>query len=589
VESSVTHDVAIIGGGPAGSTAATLLRKYNPGLRVLVLEKEKFPREHIGESQLPPIGVILNEMGVWDKVEAANFPVKIGASFTWGRTMDRWDFDFYPVERWQDQPRPATWEGQRRFTAFQVERSIFDDILLRHAESMGAQVREQAQVRRVLSDEDRVTGLELDGGGTVSARWYVDASGQSGILRRAMGVGEWIPGELKNIATWDYWENAEWAVHIGVGATRIQVRSLPWGWIWFIPLGPTRTSIGVVCPAERYKSSGLTPEALYAEGLRLQPEIGKLIRNATPSGTLRSCKDWSQLSDRLVGENWFIVGDAAGFADPILSAGMTLSMTSARDCAYTIMELDRGEHDSTWLRNRFDERNRTNIRQHIRFGQYWYSANSCFTELQDHCRRIAADAGLKLTPQQAWAWLCQGGFTSEHQGLPTFGSFDVSSAKRLLDRFDPQGRKARLLIDGYNVFKLNLRGAVKTKAGELDNGRIRLVDCYERGTQRLPLVGYYDMMVRILERTDDVATIYQAAMQTLRAIPGPEAAMDQRMAHAFAALELMIESYWVERGKDARRPMLHASLDGSRYIRSAEETAAAVAATPDAPRIVFNI
>ncbi|MFI4916853.1 MAG: tryptophan 7-halogenase, partial [Phycisphaerales bacterium JB060] len=131
--SEISCDVAIIGGGPSGSTLATLLRKYNPALKVLVLEKEVFPREHVGESQLPAISPILNEMGVWDKVEAANFPVKLGASLTWGRDGERWDFDFYPVEEFKDEPRPAKFEGQRQRTAFQVERSIYDKILLDHA------------------------------------------------------------------------------------------------------------------------------------------------------------------------------------------------------------------------------------------------------------------------------------------------------------------------------------------------------------------------------------------------------------------------------------------------------------------------
>ncbi|MBL8745264.1 MAG: tryptophan 7-halogenase, partial [Phycisphaerae bacterium] len=127
------YDAVMVGGGPGGSTAATMLLKYNPALKVLVIEKEKFPRDHIGESQLPCISQILDEMGVWDKVERADFPIKLGASFTWGRDNDQWDFDFYPVEHWQDEDRPGRFAGQRRFTAFQVDRSIYDKILLDHA------------------------------------------------------------------------------------------------------------------------------------------------------------------------------------------------------------------------------------------------------------------------------------------------------------------------------------------------------------------------------------------------------------------------------------------------------------------------
>ncbi len=117
-------DVAIIGGGPAGSTAGTLLRKYGPELKIAIFEREVFPRDHIGESQLPAISVILQEMGVWDKVEAANFPIKIGSTNRWGKNPELWDFEFFPSERFIDEVRPAAYQGQRRYTAFQVDRSI---------------------------------------------------------------------------------------------------------------------------------------------------------------------------------------------------------------------------------------------------------------------------------------------------------------------------------------------------------------------------------------------------------------------------------------------------------------------------------
>ncbi|WP_426559817.1 tryptophan 7-halogenase [Dapis sp. BLCC M172] len=115
------YDVVIIGGGPAGSTAGTFLKKYAPNLQVLILEKEKFPRDHVGESQLPGISDILAEMGCWDKVETANFPIKIGATYRWGKDPELWDFDFIPVAEFKDEPRPAKYEKQRKITAFQVD------------------------------------------------------------------------------------------------------------------------------------------------------------------------------------------------------------------------------------------------------------------------------------------------------------------------------------------------------------------------------------------------------------------------------------------------------------------------------------
>src|SRR5471030_3177304 len=135
-------DVAIIGGGPAGATAGVLLKKYNPDLRVTVFEREKFPRDHIGESQLPAISSILNEMGCWDKVEAANFPIKIGSTNRWGKNPELWDFEFVRSEDFIDAPRPGKYEGIRRSTAFQVDRAIYDKILLDHTAEMGVDVRQ---------------------------------------------------------------------------------------------------------------------------------------------------------------------------------------------------------------------------------------------------------------------------------------------------------------------------------------------------------------------------------------------------------------------------------------------------------------
>lgn len=550
-----TYDVAIVGGGPAGSTAATLLKKYAPELRVLVLEKEVFPREHIGESQLTTIGPVLNEMGIWDAVEAAGFPIKIGASYTWGRSNDRWDLDFYPVEKWVNEPRPAQYRGQRRYTAFQVDRAKYDKILLDHSQSCGTEVRQGVKVDEVLVNGDRVEGLKLNTSETISAQFYIDGSGTFAMFRRALGIGIDPELELRNIAVWDYWTGAEWAVEFGPDATRIQIRSLPYGWIWFIPIGSNRTSIGLVCPAEYYKDAGLSAEELYHKSLQLQPDIYKLLHRATARGEVVTCRDWSHLADRTVGDNWFLCGEAAGFADPILSAGMTLAHHSARDAAYTILELRRGEHDSAWLRQRYDVKNRGTIRQHIRFAQYWYAANSCFTDLKDHCVSIARDSGLDLSPQEAWGWLSQGGFANESESIACAGTFDPAMAKKLLELFDPKERKAAWLIDGYNVFKLDLRGAEIQRVGFLDEGRIHAHPCYVRDGRRLPATGYFGRVVEALRQTSDFTTMIEFLDKTLRQISGssPER-RDFFLSQHLQVLEVMVQDGWVERKVNERRP-----------------------------------
>jgi flavin-dependent dehydrogenase len=584
-------DVAIVGGGPAGSTVATLLRRYRPHLDVTILEKEHFPREHVGESQLPSIGTVLSEMGAWDKVEAANFPIKLGASYTWGRTGDRWDIDFYPAEEFRDEPRPARFEGQRRQTAFQVDRAIYDDILLRHAQELGARVVEGALVEGVEREGDRVLGLKVRGGDVVRARHYVDASGQIGFFCRALDVGVEAPEQLRNIAIWGYWRNAAWAIEIGVGGTRVQVRSLPYGWIWFIPLGPDRTSIGLVCPAEHYRSMGVSTDALYRRAVAEQPEIASLLEGATMEEGVRACRDWSQLSERLVGENWFLAGDSSGFADPILAAGLSLAHAGARDVAYTILELERGELDPAWLRSRYDARHRTAVGQHIRFAQYWYSANSCFTDLQAHCKAIAAEAGLSLSPRKAWQWLSQGGFTSESVGLPALGGFDVSSTRQLLSLFDPSGRsRAEYRISGCNEFRLNLANSRVETIGDLREGRIHPVKCHVRGASRLPLAGFFGLVVEALERTSDGPALLGLLRQHLsQRFPGrPQPAIDLMLSQCFQALEVMAGEYWVICSTAKGKPVLRMDNEGSRYVRPSEAGRKAVEESGNA-RSVYRI
>jgi flavin-dependent dehydrogenase len=561
-------DVAIVGGGPSGSTVATLLKKYNPDLKVMILEKAKFPREHVGESQLPGISAILDEMGVWDKVEAANFPVKLGGSYTWGKDADAWDFDFYPAEEFEDQERPAKYEGQRRHTAFQVERDRYDEILLRHSEEMGAVVREETMVREVMIDGDRIEGLRLDSGEIVRARHYVDGSGDAAILRKALGVESDAPTHLRNVAFWDYWDNAKWAIEIGVGGTRVQVRSLSYGWIWFIPLGPSRASVGLICPSEYYKESGLSPKELYLKAIKEQPEIRELIKDAhsDTGGNVLTTKNWSHLADRLAGENWWICGEAAGFADPILAAGMTLAHGTSREVAYAILECERGEHDPQWLKSMYDEKGRRNIRQHIRFAEYWYAANGRFTDLQGYCKQIAKESGLNLSPSQAWRWLAQGGFTNQSIEQAGFGAFDIGSSKQLISRFS--GRESKFNITKYNDYKLNLNNAEEIYQGELRNGRINRIKCYKRGEAVLPMTGTWKVMVDVLRKQSDLETIYKTLSDGVSR-GSASGATGIGIFLYLQALEVMLNEGWVIGKHNKKRPL--GSFEGSRMIRSEAE------------------
>ena len=198
------YDVVVIGGGPGGSTFGALVKKYGPDTSVLILEREVFPRDHVGESQLPAVSQVLYEMGCWEKVEAANFPIKIGATYSWGKSNELWDFDFMPVQFTLNLPRPGTFDGPRRHLAFQVDRAVYDDILLKHAEELGCEVRQNARVVKVNRTGDRVDSLTVEGIGEVTGHTYIDASGHGGILRRTFDVEVEYPTSLQNVAVWDY-------------------------------------------------------------------------------------------------------------------------------------------------------------------------------------------------------------------------------------------------------------------------------------------------------------------------------------------------------------------------------------------------
>jgi flavin-dependent dehydrogenase len=557
-------DVAIIGGGPAGSTCASLLKKYNPGLKVGIFERELFPRDHVGESQLPMISGVLHEMGVWDKVEAANFPIKVGATYKWGTTDDLWDFNFLAGAELTDEPRPAKYVGQRTQTAFQVDRAVYDKILLDHSRELGVEVYEQTTVREIQKDGDKVTKFVLGTGEEVEARYYIDGSGNPAILRRAMGVGVEEPSNLKNIAIWDYWQNAEWAVNIGVGGTRVQVMSLGYGWIWFIPLSPTRTSIGFICPAEYYKQSGLRPEELLLKAIEEEPRIRELTKSATREGKLSTTKDWSFIAERMAGENWFIIGEAAGFADPILAAGMSLAHSSAREAAYSILEADRGV-SREWLFAQFEKSNRRKIYQHIRFADYWYSANAHFSDLKQYTSEIARDAGLELSAEAAFQWLGTGGFVETDMTVGGIALFSLGGIQLIAKRLS--ATPAETLIDGKSVFMLNLRDTEMVENAYYEQGRVYRIPGYRRNGKTLPMVGIFAWIVEGLKHSPQLD---QAAAYIQREMAKSGQAYNANFhSQMIETLEAMARDGWVKpKSYDGATPVMADFSADNAFIRS---------------------
>ena len=308
-------DVLVVGGGPAGSAAATMLARK--GWRVRLYERDRFPREHVGESLLPASMPVLAELGVLPAVEAAGFLPKYGATMVWGRDPDPWSWSFR--------------ESSPRYPhAFQVVRAQFDEILLRNAASEGVDVREGC---RVLDAEAGPSGATLrveDGDGrehTARASFVVDASGQAGLIGRSRGLREADPF-FRNLAVYGYYAGGSRLPE--PDTNNILIESIEDGWLWAIPLHTGLVSTGVVVDSAvgRERISELGPEVFFRERVASGPHTSALLVGATLTGSPTIVRDWSYSSSELAGEGFVLAGDAACFVDPLFSSGVHLALSS---------------------------------------------------------------------------------------------------------------------------------------------------------------------------------------------------------------------------------------------------------------------
>ena len=350
------YDVAIIGGGPAGSTAATFLARK--GRKVIVLEKEKFPRFHIGESLLPYSMGAFERLGVREKLDARFLP-KFGAeiSTTCGTNIAK----FYFKDGYRTPPPQA----------YQVTRSEFDKVLLDHSAENGAEVREGTSVENLAFGENEI-GITIKNAGQtqkISARYVLDCSGRNSVIGSHFKLRQSYPN-LKKFSIFAHYENV--ARDAGPDGTFIRIIRGVSYWFWMIPLTATKMSIGVVMDAADFRAMKKTPEAALEDFLREQPMISNRMADATRVTEVYSVSDYSYRNSRLFGDRWLLAGDAAGFIDPVFSTGVFLAIRSGENAANSLDAVLKNPGKKESVFKKYERSVRRVMNLYLRFVSNWY-------------------------------------------------------------------------------------------------------------------------------------------------------------------------------------------------------------------------
>ena len=351
-------DVAVIGGGPAGSTAATLLAKK--GYKVIALEKERHPRFHIGESLLPMNLPVFERMGVLDKVRAMGV-FKPGADF---EADNERGYNNFAFARAIDASPPH---------AYQVWRQDFDKMLYDHARESGADAREGHEVLKVEQNDVRDTRLEVRAGDgriyNIQARYLIDASGRDAFLSSKKKLRR-KNNEHQSAAIFGHFRGAQ--PRPGEDAGNISIYRFEHGWMWMIPLPNGVMSIGAVCRPEYLKlRKGRTVEYLL-ETLRKNDALKRRIEHAELLGEVRVTGNYSYDSTRMGGLGWVLVGDAFAFLDPVFSSGVYLAMSGAEQAAAVVDAALRDPRLEAPLLRKLEKRQRAGM---ARFSFFIYRFN----------------------------------------------------------------------------------------------------------------------------------------------------------------------------------------------------------------------
>lgn len=392
----MTWDVAIVGGGPAGSTLAALLKRHRPTTRVIVLERSRFPRFHVGETFVSEINRVLDEMGAYAKVDGAGFVRKYGATFRWGAQPEPWHMVFAAL----DDLRPQGERGVQTSYTWHVDRAVYDRILLDHARELGAEVRTGVAATPLVED-GRTVGVLVDGE-PIPARWVVDATGQAGFAG-SLADREMDP-HLQNIAYWGYFRGFRLTPEYNgdLHSSRAFIVAHPTGWSWYFPIRPDLVSVGVVTTLGAHRTRGeRDTHGFFTGAIRDCPELVGLLDGAElvpyePGLPLvHRITDFSYVSRSIVQPGLLRVGDAAGFVDPILSVGCFLGQSGARYLAYALLATLRDDARFTEpeLLSSYAEHVHETLGAFRQLTYFFYRFNERPDAWWAEARRLVADAG----------------------------------------------------------------------------------------------------------------------------------------------------------------------------------------------------